>query len=65
MSSTAWILICIAGIIINFGMLMHEAEKQPEGAMGMGIFFLFAFIPWAFPVLYGITTVAGWFGLGK
>ena len=39
-------LIVIVGIVLNFAALMDAASEQPEGAMGMGIFFLFCFIPY-------------------
>lgn len=54
-----WIVICVVGIILNFGALISMSESQPEGAMGMGIILPFCLVPY----LIFIPTVLDKFGL--
>lgn len=55
-------VLSVVGIVINFGVLIAAADKEPEGLMGAGIFFLIAFIPFSLPVLFLASKIMDLWG---
>jgi len=40
MNALLIVVLCIVGIVLNFWVLNRAADKEPTGAMGMGMFYI-------------------------
>lgn len=58
-------LICVVGIILNWILLIREADKSPEGGMGMGLMYFGAFIPWLVVVLWIVAKIFDALGISE
>lgn len=54
---SVWIVLAVLGVIVNFIVLYRAAQSEPEGAMGMGLAFIFCFVPWLLPVMWVISKI--------